>query len=308
MHTPVLPQEVLTYLAPQPGQTIVDATFGAGGHTQVLLDRLGPNGKILGLDRDASAIAAGKETFAAELKAGRLELLQARFSELAQVVKERRVQVDGVVIDAGVSSTQLLSPTRGFSFTRQAPLDMRMDPSRGPTAAELLAEWSEERLREQLHLVGERAAARIARAVVRARAESPIQRTDQLADLIESAVPPRGRARGVHVATKTFLALRLAVNDELQQLQAGLNAALTTLRPGGRLVVISFQSLEDGLVKKQLKEWAAGCICPPELPVCRCGHDPLAKILTKKPVTPTPHERATNPRARSAKLRACQKL
>jgi 16S rRNA (cytosine1402-N4)-methyltransferase len=309
MHTPVLKNEVLEYLDPKAGQVIVDATFGAGGHSAALLERVGPGGKVIGLDRDAQAVEAGRATFAKQIGEGRLELEHAAFSNLAAILQKLSLTaVDGVLIDAGVSSTQLLSPTRGFSFGSEAPLDMRMDQSQGQTAAQLLATWSEEQLRTQLELVGERSAPKIARAIVAARTQEPIERADQLVALIEAAVPPRARARGIHVATKVFLALRMAVNYELEELQTGMTAALAALKPGGRLLVISFQSLEDTIVKKTFKEWAADCICPPESPICTCHHATSVKILTRKPVTPTTQERATNPRARSAKLRACQKL
>lgn len=310
-HVPVMPNEVLQYLAPRPGAIIVDATFGAGGHTEQILKMLGPTGKLIGIDRDSAAIDAATSAFASDVKAGRLVLVQARFSELANVLEELgQAQVDGILMDLGVSTQQMLSPTRGFSFSHTAPLDMRMDTREDFTAARLLTEWSEHQLRELFWSVGERRyAGRLARAIVRRRADTPIETTTQLTDLVTSVLLERERSRRkTNVATRVFLGLRIAVNHELREIEDGLNATIHALRPGGRLVVISFQSLEDALVKHTFRTWASPCVCPPEQPICTCRREPLGRILTKKPVVVSEKEVIGNPRARSAKLRACERL
>ena len=313
---------MLEQLDPKSGQTIVDASFGAGGHARELLERVNPAdartvnggrkspaGRVIGLDRDAGAIKAGRQTFSADIDAGRLVLVHAKFSELQTVLTELKVHdIDGLLFDAGVSSMQIVSSERGFSFSGSGPLDMRMDTRESLTAARILAEWSEDKLRSQFFLVDEPAAGRIARAIVGARKEVPIQTTDQLVEIIKGAVIPRFRAAKINPATRVFLALRIAVNHELEELRNGMLAGLQVLKPGGRMAVISFHSTEDRVVKQTMQEWARGCICPPELPVCRCQHIPEVKLINKKPITPTAQENATNPRARSAKLRVCIKI
>lgn len=314
MHVPVLPNETLSLLAPKQGDTIVDATFGAGGHSNLILEQLGPHGKLIGLDRDASAIEQATHRFASAINGGQLVLVQSVFSELATVLNSLGIPyVDGVLMDFGVSSEQLTSPTRGFSFAGSAPLDMRMDKREDLTAARILAEWSEEELRDQFAIAGEqRYARRLAQEIVRQRPHLPIERTDQLVQLVQRVLPAAEQhTRGTHVATKIFMALRMAVNHELEEITAGLQAATAVLKPGGRLVVISFHSLEDRLVKDTFKKLTADCVCPPELPICTCQasqRGPSVRLLTKKPITPSARESTTNPRARSAKLRACQKL
>ncbi|MFH0830534.1 MAG: 16S rRNA (cytosine(1402)-N(4))-methyltransferase RsmH [Parcubacteria group bacterium] len=311
MHVPVLLEEVLHWLSPKPGQIILDGTFGAGGHASLIFKRLGPTGKLIGLDRDAAAIDQATHRFKKQINAGQLVLVQEQFPNLVAVLQDLgQSRVDGVLLDLGVSSEQLTSTTRGFSFSGSAPLDMRMDQREDLTAARILAEWSEAKLQTQFALAGEQHYAhRIAQKIVAQRRQTPLERTDQLVDLVRSVLPRREQhTRGTHVATKVFLALRLAVNHELEQIETGLRAAVKVLAPGGRLVVISFHSLEDRIVKDTFRTWAKVCTCPPELPLCRCGTNPSVKILTKKPITPSSRERATNPRARSAKLRACQIL
>ena len=318
MHIPVLKQEVIEQLNPQPGQTIVDGSFGAGGHARAMLELVSPankqgvRGKLIGLDRDAGATDAGAHEFKAEVDTGQLILVQARFSEVQNVLVDLAIsQIDALLFDAGVSSMQILSSERGFSFSGSGPLDMRMDTRQDLTAAQILAEWSEDDLRSQFLLAGEHFAARIARAVVAARKKEPILTTDQLVELITKAAPPqhaRHKSSPIHPATRVFLALRMAVNQELEEIQNGMRAGLQALKPGGRMAVISFHSTEDRVVKQTMQGWTKECICPPELPVCRCNHTPLAKLETKKPITPTAHELATNPRSRSAKLRVCTKL
>ncbi|MFO0702405.1 MAG: 16S rRNA (cytosine(1402)-N(4))-methyltransferase RsmH [Candidatus Andersenbacteria bacterium] len=310
MHVPVMPQEALHYLALQPGQVAVDGTFGAGGHTAQLLRAVGEHGKVIGIDRDPAAIDAGSHRFAAEVDAGRLVLVQARFAELANVLQELgQGPVDGVLLDLGVSTEQLLSTTRGFSFQHEAALDMRMDRAEDLTAARVLAEYDEQQLRALFFTIGERRyAGRLARAIVRRRAEQPIATTGQLVELVASVMPARERARrSTHLATRVFLALRIEVNHELEQIERGLGAAIHALRPGGRLVVITFHSLEDALVKQTFRRWSNPCVCPPEQPICTCRREPLCQILTKKPVPVSETEAVDNPRARSAKLRACER-
>lgn len=313
-HVPVLVDEVLRYIAPAPGQVVVDGTFGAGGHARKLLAAVtagGAAGKLIGLDRDPAAIDAATLAHKADIDAARLVLVQARFSELAKVLQELgQTTVDGVLLDLGVSSQQLLSPTRGFSFSSDAPLDMRMDTREDFTAARLLAEWTERDLRNLFFTVGERRfAGSIARAIVRARDVAPIQTTSQLVEVLASGLPTRERVRRhTNIATRVFLALRMEVNHELREAEQGLEAAIHALRPGGRLAVITFHSLEDALVKKTFRTWATECVCPPEQPICTCQRSPLCKILTKKPLPPSESEVLDNPRSRSAKLRVCERL
>jgi 16S rRNA (cytosine1402-N4)-methyltransferase len=314
MHVSVLKKETLHYLQPVAGMTIVDATFGAGGHAAAILEKLGSvkeGGRLIGIDRDPFAIDTATHRFKKEIDSGQLLLVQARFSELVNVLQDvGREKVNGIVMDFGVSSEQLLSPTRGFSFQYSAPLDMRLDPREDFTAARLLKEWPEHELRSLFFSVGEKSyAGRIARAIVRRRGEGKIETTDQLVDVIKSAIPTIVRAkRHLHSATKVFLALRIAVNHELEEIEHGLEAALRVLAPRGRLVAISFQSLEDQIVKRMFKEWASDCVCPPDLPICVCKHRSMVNILTRQPVVPTASESASNPRARSAKLRAVERI
>jgi 16S rRNA (cytosine1402-N4)-methyltransferase len=314
MHVSVLKKEVLEYLRPVVGMTIVDATFGAGGHAAAILEKLGSTkegGRLIGIDRDPAAIDVATHRFKKEIDSGQLLLVQARFSELANVLQDLgREKVDGILMDFGVSSEQLLSPTRGLSFQYTAPLDMRLDPREDFTAARLLKEWPEHELRSLFFSVGEKSyAGRIARAIVRRRGEGKIETTDQLVEVIKSAIPAPVRAkRHLHSATKVFLGLRIAVNHELEEIERGLKAALPALEPGGRLVAISFQSLEDQIVKQTFRSWASDCVCPPDLPICVCKHRSMVKILTRQPIVPSASESSSNARARSAKLRAVERL
>jgi 16S rRNA (cytosine1402-N4)-methyltransferase len=310
-HVTVFLREAVDALKLKPGDHVVDATVGKGGHTAELLRMVGPQGKVIGLDRDSGAIAAATERFEKEIATGQLVLVQSPFSELSNVRQELAIsQVDGVLMDLGVSTEQLLSPTRGFSFQHDAPLDMRMDTREDFTAARLLAEWEERQLQQIFFEAGEKSyASRLARAIVQHRKQNALERTSQLVDLITRTVPARSvSGRATHVATKVFLALRMAVNHEMEQLKQGLESALVALKPNARLAVITFHSLEDGHVKRTFLGWAADCVCPPELPICTCDHRSLVTIETKKPIVPSEDERALNPRARSAKLRICQKI
>lgn len=301
-HVPVLLEEVLQYLAVAPGGQYVDGTVGAGGHAAAILRASVPGGRVLGLDADPEAVDVAGRRLAPW--GDRAVLVVANFRDLSQVAAAHGFAgVDGVLLDLGVSSVQLGSPRRGFSFQSEGPLDMRFDPRRGPSAADLVNELPEEELAEILWRYGEeRAARRIARAIV---ARRPITCTRELAELVAEVVPRAGKT---HPATRTFQALRIAVNDELAALTEALPQAVQLCRPGGRVVVISFHSLEDRIVKRFFLREARDCICPPELPVCRCGHRATVRILTAKPVRPKPEEVRANPRSRSARLRAAERL
>ena len=288
VHVPVLLQEVLDLLAPQPGMTILDGTVGLGGHALRLAEAVGPSGRIIGLDRDEQALARAKPALAAA--ACRVDLYHGRFSDMAEVLEDLGVKaVDRILLDIGVSSLQLDDPARGFSFSRNGPLDMRMDPSSGPTAAEWLARAREEELLRIFREYGEeRFARRAARRIAEARSDKTINTTERLADLVRGAVPRQGR---LDPATRVFQALRIAVNDELGELERGMASAPGHLAEGGRLAVISFHSLEDRRVKEAFRAGA------------RQGR---LRLLTKKPVRPGPEECRCNPRARSARLRAAE--
>jgi 16S rRNA (cytosine1402-N4)-methyltransferase len=305
-HLPVLLAESLEALQPRAGGRYLDGTFGGGGHTAALLDASAPDGRVLALDLDPDAMARGGEL---ALRYGeRLRLRQANFADLAAVAQaEGFAPLDGILLDLGVSSFQLDQPDRGFSFQAEGPLDMRMDPTRDQPASVLVNEWSEERLADIIYQYGEdRAARRIARAIVQARARAPLRTTTDLARAVVAAV---GRPPGsIHPATRTFQALRIAVNDELGALDRALAGALEVLRPGGRLVVISFHSLEDRIVKHFFRREATDCLCPPSLPVCQCGHRAQLRIITKHPIAPGEAEVAANPRARSAKMRVAERV
>jgi len=308
-HQPVLADEVVESIAARPGGRYVDATLGGGGHAERILDSSSPDGRLLGLDADGAAIARVRARLARF--GDRLELRQANFRELARVAAEAGFgDVDGCLFDLGLSSDQLADATRGFSFRAEGPLDMRFDTGRGVSAAELLASLDAAELTALLKQYGEEPfAGRIARAIVEARRTAPIESAAELAALVARVTPGRapGRRR-VHPATRVFQALRIAVNEELEALEAGLRAAVDLLRPGGRLVVLSYHSLEDRIVKRFFQAERRGCTCPPEAPVCVCGRTPRLRLVTPKGITPSPAEIAANPRARSARLRAAERL
>ena len=303
-HIPVLVDEVLEVLAPGAGDFVVDATFGRGGHSARLLDAVGPEGSVLAIDRDPEAVAAGRHRYAGE---PRLELVQAEFADLVATLARhgRGRSVRGVLLDLGVSSPQLDEPQRGFSFTRDGPLDMRMDPGRGESAASWLARVGERELAAVIHELGEeRYARRIAAAIVAAREQSPLERTAQLAELVQRTVRVRD---GKHPATRTFQAIRMFVNDELGQLRTALDGALTVLAPGGRLAVISFHSLEDRLVKQFIRVKSSVDPVFAGLPVIPPAARPVMREVGRKRRAGAP-EVARNPRARSAVLRCAEKL
>lgn len=307
-HLSVLPAEVIRFLAPRPGGIYVDGTVGGGGHSRTILEASAPDGIVIGFDRDEEALSAA----AAQLSSygERVRLVRRNFSAMGEALAEMGVQkVDGILLDLGVSSYQLDTGHRGFSFLQDAPLDMRMDRSGGETAADLVNELPEAELARIIREFGEeRWAARIASHIVTARARNPIDTTLQLADIIKGAIPRAKWEERIHPATRTFQALRIAVNRELESLEKGLMDGFELLSRGGRMVVISFHSLEDRMVKNALREFAQGCVCPRDLPRCVCGNVPRMKVLTAKPVMAGAEELELNPRSRSAKLRAGEKL
>jgi 16S rRNA (cytosine1402-N4)-methyltransferase len=307
-HRSVLLREALDVLEPRPGEIVVDATLGAGGHAERLAEAVGPRGRVIGIDRDPIAIERARHRLARFQDA--FTAVRGDHRELPLLLEALGVRVvDRVLFDLGVSSLQLDDPARGFSFSSDGPLDMRMDPGAGATAADLVASLSEEELRTLLWRLGEERGARaIARAVVRERSRRPIRRTTQLVEIVERALGPAARRHRIHPATRTFLALRLAVNRELDDLGATLAAAVDRLRPGGRIAVISFHSLEDRIAKRTLAGLAHRCICPPRLPRCGCGRRDLVRLLGRRSIRPTAAEVRDNPRSRSARLRGAEKL
>ena len=303
-HVPVLAPELVDLLAPRPGELIVDCTFGAGGHARAVAERLGPDGTLICVDRDPTARERYSE-IQSEMPC-ETRFLAADFADALASLRARGERPDAVYMDLGVSSMQLDAWERGFSYSYDAPLDMRMDPAQDLSAADLVNEWDEDRLAGTLRDFGdERHSRSIARGIV---ARRPIETTGELVEAIRDSVPPAYRFGRGHPAKKSFQALRIAVNGELESLDRALPLAWSILPVGGRLAAISFHSLEDRRVKRFFAELARGCVCPPELPVCRCGHEPEARLLTRKPVAPTPAEVERNPRSSSAHLRAAVKL
>jgi 16S rRNA (cytosine1402-N4)-methyltransferase len=309
-HLPVLAEEVLEMLAPASGSLQIDATLGGGGHTERILEATNPDGRLLGLDADGAAIARVHGRLRTRF-GERLVLRQADFRDLASVAPEAGFgAVDGCLFDLGLSSFQLADTGRGFGFRAGGPLDMRFDTARGIPAAELLATLDAGELTALFRRYGEEPrAGRIARAIVDARSTAPVATAEELAALIERVVPPNPRQpRRTHPATRVFQALRIAVNEELESLEAGLAAAMDLLRPGGRLVVLSYHSLEDRIVKRFFAAERRGCVCPPEVPVCVCGRSPRLRLVTRRSITPSAEEVERNPRSRSARLRAAERL
>ncbi|TAK00502.1 MAG: 16S rRNA (cytosine(1402)-N(4))-methyltransferase RsmH [Chloroflexota bacterium] len=309
-HLPVMAEEVISMLAPAPGSLQIDATLGGGGHAERILEASDPDGRLLGLDADGAAIARVRARLGPRF-GERLSLRQANFRQLADVGPAAGFgAVDGCLFDLGLSSFQLADADRGFGIRTGGPLDMRFDAGRGVPAAELLASLDAAELTALFRKYGEEPfAGRIARAIVEARRVAPIRTAEELAALIERVAPGRapGRRR-VHPATRVFQALRIAVNEELEALESGLAAALDLLRPGGRLVVLSYHSLEDRIVKRFFQAERRGCTCPPEVPVCVCGRAPRLRLVVGKGLVPGAAEITANPRARSARLRAAERL
>jgi 16S rRNA (cytosine1402-N4)-methyltransferase len=310
VHAPVLLEESLGWLAPRSHSLIVDGTVGGGGHAAAILARSAPDGRLIGLDRDEVAIQAAQQRLARYGE--RVQLVHASFRDLRAVLDQLGVDlVDGVLLDLGVSSHQLDTPARGFRFAadtaEETALDMRMDAGAGPDAAELLRRATAEQLEDWLRRYADlRGARRLARALVAARERAPLRTAADLVRVIREARIGGGRRH--NPATLVFQALRIATNDELGALAEGLDAAIDSLRPGGRLVVIAYHSAEDRIVKNGLRDAARGCTCPPQQPVCTCGGSVRLRVLTRRPISPGPEEIAHNPRSRSARLRAAERI
>ena len=308
-HVPVMVEEVMQALAPHPGSLQIDGTLGGGGHAVRILEAISPGGRLLGLDADPAAIERASHRLAPY--GTRAVLRQANFEDLAALAAENGFDpADGLLLDLGLSSHQLADEARGFSFRAAGTLDMRFDPARGEPASALLERLDERELATLFRRYGEEPfAGRIARTIVEARARTPLASAAALADVIEGAVParPAGRRR-VHPATRVFQALRIAVNRELEVLEAVLAAGVQILRPGGRIVVLTYHSLEDRIVKRFIAAERRGCVCPPEVPICVCGRSPRLRVVPGTPATPSQDEVASNPRARSARLRAAERL
>ncbi len=307
-HVPVMSDEVIKFLGCKPGGIFVDGTVGGGGHTMGILNAIAPAGRVVGIDRDEDAIEAARQ----RLKdyAHRLTLARENFADIKKIMEALGIkEVDGILLDLGVSSYHLESPERGFSFRFDAPLDMRMDTRQRRSAYHVVNESSLERLTEILRDYGEeRWAKRIAKAIVEKRRHGPISTTKELSDLVSSAIPKKFHPKDIHPATRTFQAIRIEVNDELDNLKRCIDDGVDLLIKGGRMVIISFHSLEDRIVKNSFKGLEKGCICPDDFPACVCGRLPKLKIITKKPVAPTEEEILRNPRGRSARLRAAERL
>ncbi|MGH7723543.1 MAG: 16S rRNA (cytosine(1402)-N(4))-methyltransferase RsmH [Candidatus Dormibacteria bacterium] len=308
-HRPVLLHPLIQSLQPRPGQTFIDGTLGAGGYVTALLEGVGPGGRILAIDRDPAAVATARRRFADH---GGVIVEHGDFADMESIATAHGISpgtVDGVTLDLGLSSVQLDDPTRGFSFRLDSPLDMRMDPGGGISAADIVNRWPEADLTALIRSYGdERFARSIAAAVVRLRSNQAITSTAQLREVVERTIPRRFWPKRIHPATRTFQALRIEVNHELESLKVGLQAAIRILRPGGRLGVVSFHSLEDTIVKNTLHVSAQNCLCPPQQTHCTCAHRASLLLLSRKAIKPDAAELAGNPRARSARLRVAEKL
>lgn len=312
-HIPVLLAECLEHLNLKTQHTFVDATLGGAGHSLEAAKRLGREGTLIGIDQDEVALAAAGERLGAIPESERPELclLRGNFGDMDRLLVQAEVPaVDAFLFDLGVSSVQIDTPSRGFSFKENGPLDMRMDPGKQTlNAAEIVNTYNAADLARIIRdYSDERWASRIAEFICRARQDCPIETSEQLVDIIKAAIPASARRAGGHPAKRTFQALRIEVNGELDVLREGLEAAVRWLAPGGRIVVISYHSLEDRIVKDIFAKHARGCTCPPDLPVCVCGNKPVLKLVTRKPLVPTAEEVERNPRARSAKLRVAERL
>ena len=307
-HKSVLLQECIDALNIRPDGIYLDGTLGGAGHSSQIARRLTEGGRLIGVDRDRTALAAAKERLAPY--ADRVTLVHSNFAEIDAILESLGIPaVDGMLFDLGVSSPQLDDASRGFSYMADAPLDMRMDKDDVLTAGEVVNTWPQGELRRILYDYGEeRYAPQIAAAICRAREKAPVETTLELVDIIRSAMPAQALREKQHPAKRSFQAIRIAVNDELGAVSRMMQAAVGRLNPGGRLAVITFHSLEDRIVKSEMQQAARGCTCPPEFPVCVCGKKPLVKLVTRKPIVSGPAELEENPRARSAKLRVAEKL
>ncbi|MDR3590068.1 MAG: 16S rRNA (cytosine(1402)-N(4))-methyltransferase RsmH [Negativicutes bacterium] len=306
-HKSVLLEEALAALITDPDGVYVDCTLGGGGHALALSKRLSSAGWLVGIDQDPAAIEAGRTRLAGA--ACKVSIMYSNFRQLAAVLEELKIPaVNGVLFDLGVSSHQLDVAERGFSYMQDGPLDMRMNPAGDLSAHMVVNGYSEEKLSDIIHRYGEeRWAKRIAKFIVQARAVRPIGTTGELMDIIKKAIPAAARREGPHPAKRTFQAIRIEVNEELTILQAAFTAAVDALKPGGRICIITFHSLEDRIAKQTLQELARGCVCPRDFPICVCKHEPSVKIIGK-PFTPSPAELEGNPRSRSARLRVAEKV
>jgi len=302
--------EVLKYLNLQSGSTFVDCTVGGAGHAAKIAAKIAPGGWLVGLDVDDAAIEAAKDVLAPFGQQIKIDLVRAGYDRLDDILTELGTGlVDGFLYDLGISSYHVEDPERGFSYQTDGPLDMRFDRSQDLTAATVVNEYSEEELERIIREYGEeRFARRIARFIVERRAIKPIETTLELVEIIKDAIPAAARRRGHHPAKKTFQAIRIEVNQELKKLEKSLGMAIKWLKPGGRIAILSYHSLEDRLVKQTIRAWTSPCTCPPKSPVCVCGQQPIAKLITRKAVRPTKEEIEKNPRARSARLRVIEKL
>lgn len=307
-HKSVLLQECIDALNIRPDGIYLDGTLGGAGHSSRIARRLTEGGRLIGVDRDRTALAAAKERLAPY--ADRVTLVHSNFAEIDAILDSLGIPaVDGMLFDLGVSSPQLDDASRGFSYMADAPLDMRMDKDDALTAGAVVNTWPQGELRRILYDYGEeRYAPQIAAAICRAREKAPVETTLELVDIIRSAMPAQALREKQHPAKRSFQAIRIAVNDELGAVSRMMQAAVGRLNPGGRLAVITFHSLEDRIVKSEMQQAARGCTCPPEFPVCVCGKKPLVKLVTRKPIVSGPAELEENPRARSAKLRVAEKL
>jgi len=305
-HVPVLADEVRELLAVQPGETVIDGTFGAGGHAELLAADLQGQGRFIAVDKDAS-VRPYFERFQRGTSVS-ARFLRGDFAVILGQLADNGVEADAIHLDLGISSMQIDRPERGFSYAADAPLDMRMDASAPRSARDIVNEADERELADIFRRYGEeRFSRQIARAIVRRRAEQPFERTGDLVEIVRSAIPAPRRFGDGHPAKRVFQALRIVVNEELESLEQALPAAMRLLRPGGRIAVISFHSLEDRIVKRFFAAEARGCICPPDLPICVCGKEPTLRLATRKAIRPSPAETAENPRASSARLRVAVK-
>lgn len=307
-HETVLAKEAVDGLKVRPDGIYVDCTLGGGGHSRLIADRLGPEGLLIGIDQDPHALDAARKRMAGVRC--RIRLVRSNFRRLEEILNELQIEkADGFLFDLGVSSPQLDQEERGFSYHRDAPLDMRMDPDSDFTAYDLVNTWPEKEIARILSKFGEeRFARRIAGRIVEGRKRAPIRTTRELAEIIKESIPAPARRSGPHPARRSFQAIRIAVNDELGAFSSALNQAIKRLRPGGRICVITFHSLEDRICKRTFQEGERGCICPSGFPVCVCNQRPILRSVTKKPILPSPREVEQNPRARSAKLRIAEKI
>lgn len=307
-HQPVLLSETITLLNCRPEGTYVDGTIGGGGHAQKLLQTCPDIKVLIGIDRDEEALAESRKKLVPMRE--KVVLVKGNYSDLAMILSDLHIKaIDGLLLDLGVSSMQLFSADRGFSFSLAGPLDMRMDRQQPTTAADLVNNFTERELARIFKEYGEeKRSAAIARAVVKRRKEHAIVTTTELADLVTGTIRARNHSRSIHPATRTFQALRIAVNDELTHLQKVLTEGIDHLTPGGRIAVISFHSLEDGMVKRTFRTESRSCVCPPRMPQCRCGQIPRLRVLTPRPIVPSAEEIRINHRARSARLRAAERV